>query len=63
MIVRMYLDTSPIIFAVERVEPHFAAVVTRISQPNVSLLTCDVFRTDDHDLKRCSEIVVEVVTP
>ncbi len=130
---RLYLDTSPIIFAVERVESHFAAVVTRISQPDVSLVTCelawletrvkplknndaalladfelffqeslpsvlpldrrtmtkaaelrathrfktpdaihlaaailgrcDVFYTNDQDLKRCLEIAVEVVSP
>ena len=133
MIVRLSLDTSPIIFAVERVEPHCAAVAARISQPDVSLVTCeltwletrvkplrnndaalladfelffqesltsvlpldrrtmtkaaelravhrfktpdaihlaaailgrcDVFYTNDQDLKRCSEIVVEIVSP
>ena len=130
---RLYLDTSPIIFAVERVEPHCTAVAARISLPDVSLVTCelawletrvkplknndtalladfelffqeslasvlpldrrtmtkaaelranhrfktpdaihlaaailghcDVFYTNDQDLKRCSEIVVEIVSP
>lgn len=132
MTVRLYLDTSPIIFVVERVEPHCATVAARISQPDLALVTCelawletrvkplknndaalladfelffeeslasvlpldrrtmtkaaelraahrfktpdaihlaaailghcDVFYTNDHDLKRCPEISVEVIS-
>ena len=129
---RLYLDTSPLIFVVERVEPQCAIVVARISQPDVALVTCelawletrikplknndaaqladfelffegslasvlpldrrtmtkaaelraahrfktpdaihlaaailgrcDIFYTNDHDLKRCPEIAVEIIS-
>jgi predicted nucleic acid-binding protein len=43
---RIYLDTSPIIYAVERVPLYSAAVDARLSVPGIVLITSDLTRLE-----------------
>ncbi|MGH7964895.1 MAG: type II toxin-antitoxin system VapC family toxin [Candidatus Binatia bacterium] len=43
---RLYLDTAPVIYTVERVSPYFAAVNARVSVVGVVLITSDLTRME-----------------
>ncbi len=43
---RIYLDTAPVIYTIERVPPYAAAVNTRLSAPCIILVASDLTRME-----------------
>jgi len=43
---RIYLDTAPVIYTVERVPPYAAAVDARLSVPGIVLVASDLTRME-----------------
>jgi uncharacterized protein len=44
--VRVYLDTAPVIYLVENVQPFAAAVEARVTRPDVELVASDLTRME-----------------